>query len=45
MRIEYTNDDVYDFLAEECKHTPELWKEFGNGILSHTSDPDFWGDN
>ncbi len=42
MRKEYTNNDVYIFLEEESKHTPALWKEFGKGILSHVSDPDFW---
>ena len=42
MRKEYTNDEVFDFLAVECKKTPALWKEFGAGILSHVSDPDFW---
>ena len=37
-----SNNDVYEFLAEECKNNPELWKEFGQGILSHITDPDFW---
>lgn len=39
---EYTNDDVYDFLAKECRYYPELWKEFGEGILSRMEDADFW---
>lgn len=42
MRKEYTNDDVYEFLEEECRYYPELWKEFGEGILSHTKDANFW---
>ena len=42
MRKEYTNDDVFVFLAEDCKKTPALWEEFGAGILSHVSEPDFW---
>lgn len=42
MRKEYTNDDVYDFLAKECRHSPELWEKFGEGILSHVKDVDFW---
>lgn len=36
------NESVYDFLAEECKQTSSLWKEFGLGILSHSTDIDFW---
>lgn len=42
MRREYTNKDVYEFLAAECKYNPELWKEFGEGITTHTEDADFW---
>ncbi len=42
MRKGLTNNDVYEFLAEECRYYPELWKEFGKGILSHTKDADFW---
>ena len=42
MRKEYTNDVIYDFLAEECQNNPELWKEFGEGILSRTKDVNFW---
>ena len=40
--IEYTNDNVYDFLSEECHHKPELWNVYGRGILSHAADVDFW---
>lgn len=36
------NEDVYDFLKEECQYYPELWKEYGEGILSHAKDVDFW---
>ena len=36
-----SNKDVYEFLAEECRNNPKLWKEFGQGILSHTTDNDF----
>lgn len=42
MTKEYSNNDVLDFLAEECRCRPELWDEFGEGILSHTIDVDFW---
>lgn len=42
MRKEYTNDDVYEFLAEECRYYESLWEEFGEGILSRTTDRDFW---
>ena len=42
MVKEYSNDNVYEFLAKECRHMPELWKEFGLGILEHVSDVDFW---
>lgn len=42
MGKEYTNEDVYEFLEEECRCYPELWKEFGEGITSHTEDADFW---
>lgn len=37
-----SNKDVYDFLAKECKNYPELWDKFGQGILSHTTDIEFW---
>lgn len=37
-----TVEDVYDFLAEECSYNESLWKEFGEGILSHTTDRDIW---
>lgn len=42
MRKEYTNEDVYDFLTEECRQDEDLWSEFGEGILSQTMDADFW---
>ena len=42
MTKKYTNTDVYDFLAEECRLNKTLWKEYGKGILEHTSDEDFW---
>lgn len=38
MEKEYNNKIVYDFLIEECKLMPELWDEFGTGLMSHTSD-------
>ncbi len=40
--MEYTNKIVYDFLTEECKLIPGLWGKFGTGIISHTTDVDFW---
>lgn len=36
------NDDVYDFLARECREDAGLWAEYGEGILAHTTDADFW---
>ena len=42
MRKEYTNEDVYEFLEEECRYYPELWKEYREGITSHTEDASFW---
>jgi len=42
MKKEYTNADVYDFLERECQHDEALWKKFGAGILSRTTDTDFW---
>lgn len=42
MAKEYKNEDVYEFLAEECRHYPDLWNEFGEGILSHVEDAGFW---
>lgn len=42
MRKEYTNKDVYEFLAAECQYNPELWKVFGEGIATQTEDADFW---
>ena len=42
MTKEYTNDDVFDFLAEECRYQTDLWDEFGAIILSRTTNDDFW---
>jgi hypothetical protein len=42
MIKEYTNDDVYTFLAKECGQRTDLWTEFGEGILSQVEDVDFW---
>lgn len=42
MVNEYTNSEVYDFLAKECHQSKILWKEFGEGILSHSTNPLFW---
>ena len=42
MNKEYHNNQVYDFLIEECKLKPNLWKEFGEGLMSHTTDAEFW---
>ena len=42
MRKEYTNEDVYDFLTEECRQDEDLWSEFGEGIISQTKEAAFW---
>lgn len=42
MKKSFNNSMVYDFLAEECKQIPDLWDEFGKGIISHTTNIDFW---
>lgn len=42
MAKEYKNEEVYEFLVEECRYYLDLWKEFGKGILSHTEDTNFW---
>ena len=42
MVKEYTNDDVYEFLTEECRNNSELWMRFGAGIQSQTTNVDFW---
>ncbi len=42
MRKEYKNDDVYEFIAEECRYNPVLWQEFGEGITIYTEDANFW---
>ena len=44
MMKEYTNKEVYELLAEECKQDANLWAEFGEGILSHTDEAGFWED-
>ena len=42
MVKEYTNNDVFDFLTEECQHMPELWEMYGTCMNSHKSDAIFW---
>ncbi len=42
MVKDYINDNVYDFLAEECRKDADLWTQFGKGVLSHTDNADFW---
>jgi len=42
MAIELTNNDVYDFLLEECRDNPFLWEQFGEGIMLRTHEVDFW---
>ena len=42
MENEYNNEMAYDFLVEECQQIPSLWDEFGTGLMSHTTDVDFW---
>ena len=42
MIKEYNNEQVYDFLIEECKLKPDLWEKFGEGLMSHTTDAEFW---
>lgn len=40
MAKKYTNNDVYDFLTEECQLNKALWKEYGKGnyvITTHTN--------
>lgn len=39
---EYTNDNVFEFLAEECRNKSELWEQFRDGIISQTTNIDFW---
>ena len=39
---EFTNNDVYKFLTEECRHYKTLWEKYGDGIASYTTDADFW---
>lgn len=42
MIKELTNADVYVFLAEECRNNTSLWEQYGEGIVTHTTDVDFW---
>lgn len=42
MTKEYTNSDVYEFLAEECRIDGRLWEKFGEGIVSRTTGVTFW---
>ena len=42
MEREYNNKQVYDFLIEECKLYPNLWKEYGTGLVSHSTNAEFW---
>jgi len=39
---EYTNNDVYAFLAEECRCYPLLWKEYGDRISAEEGDASVW---
>ena len=36
MKIEYTNSDVFEFLAEECRHNDALCNTFGDCLVNHT---------
>ena len=42
MKKIYTNEEVYEFLAEECRQEADLWAEFGEGIRSRNDDAEFW---
>ena len=42
MIKEHTNNEVYEFLAKECRHNATLWKRFDDGIINRTTDVDFW---
>lgn len=42
MEREYNNKQVYDFLIEECKLYPNLWEEYGTGLVSHLTNAEFW---
>lgn len=42
MTKKYSNSDVYEFLAEECRIDGKLWGKFGEGIVSRTTDVGFW---
>ena len=42
MAKEYTNDDVFEFLAEECRNHTDLWDEFGTCIQSQTTNDVVW---
>ena len=39
---EFTNNDVYKFLTEECRQFETLWEKYGDGITNYTTDADFW---
>ncbi len=42
MDKQYTNEYVYDFLAEECRQEKNCGAEFCERILSRMTDADFW---
>ena len=42
MEKEYSNKMVYDFLIKECRQQSDLWDDFGTGLMSHTTDAEFW---
>ena len=42
MAKEYTNEDVFEFLAEEFRNNPKLWQKFGAVILSQITNADLW---
>lgn len=42
MVTEYTNNDVYVFLAKECRLNKMLWEKYGEGIVDRTTDAVFW---
>ncbi|MBR5352715.1 MAG: hypothetical protein IK126_03300 [Bacteroidales bacterium] len=42
LLLEYNNEHVYDFLVQECMLRPYLWDNFGEGLMSHTTNVEFW---
>ena len=40
--MDFTNNNVYSFLLEECKAIPNLMSIFGKGISERTKDAAFW---